>query len=398
VLFIDIDGFKSVNDSHGHAAGDLVLQEVAKRIRTYVREDDLVARLGGDEFLIVMQSTSDHEDASAFGYRVIREIEQPYLHDSHLFAVSASIGVAMVGGSTSPMTAIQRADAAVYLAKQRGRGRVEMFDHDLQASIEHRAEIELALRQAIRNGELDVHFQPVHKMASDEFWGAEALVRWNRPGFGQVQPNEFIPIAERSALIFELERWVLTQACELVVSWRERDPDCAMRVAVNISGRHLTDGDLVNDLDTIVAKTGADPKMLEFELTETQLLEDLDRASEILDLIRARGVTIAVDDFGTGYSSMTYLRRLPVDSIKIDRSFVARATEHGYDATVIDALMAIGRTLNLEVVAEGVETEEQLAYVRARGVDRAQGFLLARPMPIAQAEDVIFGTLPLPRP
>jgi diguanylate cyclase (GGDEF)-like protein len=395
VLFIDIDGFKSVNDSHGHAAGDLVLQEVANRIRAYVREDDLVARLGGDEFLIVMKSTTDHEDASAFGDRVIREIEQPYVHGSHMFAVSASIGVAMASRNTSPMAAIERADAAVYLAKQRGRGRVELFDHDLQASIEHRAEIELALRQAIRNGELDVHFQPVQQMAGEEFWGAEALVRWNRPGIGQVPPNDFIPIAERSALIFELERWVLARACELVVGWRLRDPHCRLRVAVNISGRHLTDGDLVGDLDAVLAETGADPSMLEFELTETQLLEDLDRASEILDRIRARGVTIAVDDFGTGYSSMTYLRRLPVDSIKIDRSFVARAAEHEYDATIVEALLAIGRTLNLDVVAEGIETEEQLDYMRSRGVDRAQGFLLARPMPLAQAEDVIFGSLPM---
>lgn len=395
VLFIDIDGFKSVNDSHGHAAGDLVLQEVASRIRAYVREDDLVARLGGDEFLIVMKSTTDHEDASAFGDRVIREIEQPYVHGSHMFAVSASIGVAMANRDTAPMAAIEHADAAVYLAKQRGRGRVELFDHDLQASIEHRAEIELALRQAIRNGELDVHFQPVQQMAGEEFWGAEALVRWNRPGIGQVPPNEFIPIAERSALIFELERWVLARACELVVGWRVRDSHCRLRVAVNISGRHLTDGDLVGDLDAIIAETGADPSMLEFELTETQLLEDLDRASEILDQIRARGVTIAVDDFGTGYSSMTYLRRLPIDSIKIDRSFVARAAEHDYDATIVEALLAIGRTLNLDVVAEGIETEEQLDYMRARGVDRAQGFLLARPMPIAQAEHVIFGSLPV---
>ncbi len=395
VLFIDIDGFKSVNDSHGHAAGDVVLQEVASRIRSYVREDDLVARLGGDEFLIVMKSTTDSEDASTFGDRVIREIEQPYVHGSHMFAVSASIGVAMANRNTAPMAAIERADAAVYLAKQRGRGRVELFDHDLQASIEYRAEIELALRQAIRNGELDVHFQPVQQMAGEEFWGAEALVRWNRPGVGQVPPNEFIPIAERSALIFELERWVLARACELVVGWRVRDPNCRLRVAVNISGRHLTDGDLVGDLDAVIAETGADPSMLEFELTETQLLEDLDRASEILDQVRARGVTIAVDDFGTGYSSMTYLRRLPIDSIKIDRSFVARAAEHDYDATIVEALLAIGRTLNLDVVAEGIETEEQLDYMRSRGVDRAQGFLLARPMPLDQAEDVIFGSLPV---
>jgi EAL domain-containing protein (putative c-di-GMP-specific phosphodiesterase class I) len=197
---------------------------------------------------------------------------------------------------------------------------------------------------------------------------------------GLVPPGEFIPIAERSSLIFDIERWVLHTACEHVVAWRSRDPDCDLRIAVNVSGRHLIEGDLVGDLRAALDRTGADPAMLEFELTETHLLEDLDRATEVLDELRSLGATIAVDDFGTGYSSMTYLRHLPIDSIKIDQSFIARATEEGFDSTVVEALLAIGRTLHLGVVAEGVETESQLEYVRTRGCDRAQGYLLARPM------------------
>jgi diguanylate cyclase (GGDEF)-like protein len=392
VMFVDIDGFKSVNDSHGHATGDLVLREIADRIRGRVRPGDFVARLGGDEFLIVMRGFEDMTAVAAFGYRLIREIEQPFRFGDQLFAVSASVGLTIPEPGSSAMVAVQQADAAVYLAKRRGRGRVQLYDHDLQVSIEERAELELALRQAIRNNELELHFQPVFDVQSGECWGAEALARWNRPGIGAVPPAVFIPVAERSALIFDLERWVLHTACERVVAWREADPDCSLRIAVNISGRHLIDGGLLADLDAVLTVTGADPSMLELELTETQLVEDLDWASATLEEIRRRGVTIAIDDFGTGYSSMTYLRRLPVDTIKIDRSFIANATESGYDATIVDALLSIGKTLGVAVVAEGVETRAQFDYVRTRGVHRVQGYLLARPMPIPDAEALMFNS------
>ncbi|HWM20948.1 MAG TPA: EAL domain-containing protein [Ilumatobacteraceae bacterium] len=398
VMFVDIDGFKSVNDSHGHATGDLVLREIADRIRGRVRPGDFVARLGGDEFLIVMRSFEDMTAVASFGYRLIREIEQPFRYGDHLFAVSASVGLTLPPPGSSAVIAVQQADAAVYLAKRRGRGRVQLYDHDLQVSIEARAELELALRQAIRNDELELHFQPVFDVKSGECWGAEALVRWTRPGIGPIPPSDFIPVAERSALIFDLERWVLNRACERVVSWRQTDPDCTLRLAVNISGRHLIDGGLLADLDAVLTVTGADPSMLELELTETQLVEDLDWASATLEEIRRRGVTIAIDDFGTGYSSMTYLRRLPVDTIKIDRSFIANATESGYDATIVDALLTIGKTLGVSVVAEGVETRAQFDYVRARGVDRVQGYLLARPMPIPDAEALMFSAqVPTPQ-
>jgi diguanylate cyclase (GGDEF)-like protein len=397
VMFVDIDGFKSVNDSHGHATGDLVLREIADRIRNRVRPGDIVARLGGDEFLIVMSGFEDMTAVVSFGYRLIREIEQPFRFGDHMFAISASVGLTLPEPQSLAMTAIQQADAAVYLAKRRGRGRVQLYDHALQVSIEQRAELELALRHAIHNDELELHFQPVFNLPSGECWGAEALVRWNRPGIGPIPPSDFIPVAERSALIFDLERWVLNRSCERLVAWRVTDPTSSLRLAVNISGRHLIDGGLLADLDAVLTVTGADPSMLELELTETQLVEDLDWASATLEEIRRRGVTIAIDDFGTGYSSMTYLRRLPVDTIKIDRSFIANATESGYDATIVDALLTIGQTLGVDVVAEGVETEAQLDYVRERGVDRAQGYLLARPMPIPDAEALMFRS-PAPRP
>jgi diguanylate cyclase (GGDEF)-like protein len=397
VMFVDIDGFKSVNDSHGHGAGDLVLREIADRLRSRLRPGDIVGRLGGDEFLIVTCGFEDMTAVVAFGYRLIREIEQPFRYGDQLFAVSASIGLTLPEPRSAAMIAIQHADAAVYLAKRRGRGRVQLYDHDLQVSIEQQAELELALRHAIRSNELELHFQPVFDLPSGNCWGAEALVRWNRPGIGPIPPSEFIPIAERSALIFDLERWVLNRACERLVVWRAADPGCTQRLAVNISGRHLIDGGLLADLDAVLTVTGADPSLLELELTETQLVEDLDWASATLEEIRRRGVTIAIDDFGTGYSSMTYLRRLRVDTIKIDRSFIANATESGYDATIVDALLTIGKTLGVDVVAEGVETQAQLDYVRNRGVHRVQGFLLARPMPIPDAEALMFRS-PAPRP
>jgi diguanylate cyclase (GGDEF)-like protein len=303
VLFVDIDGFKSINDTHGHLKGDWVLTEIADRLSSNVRGDEFVARLGGDEFVVVITDVDDIDMLVSFGERLIRQVEQPYFDGENLFALSASVGVASVTGESSALEALRKADSACYLAKKRGRGRVEIYDAELQATIAHEADLALALRRSVPNGELVLHLQPIVDLHSGRLAGAEALVRWERPGVGLVPPGEFIPIAERSSLIFDIERWVLRESCRHVVEWRRQDPTCELRVAVNISGRHLIEGDLVNDLYEAIEATGADPTMLEFELTETQLLEDLDRATEVLDAIRALGVTIAVDDFGTGYSS-----------------------------------------------------------------------------------------------
>ncbi|MDJ0770797.1 MAG: EAL domain-containing protein [Ilumatobacter sp.] len=390
VLFIDLDSFKSVNDAQGHAAGDRVLTDIAATLSKSVREGEFVGRLGGDEFIVVSEHFSQTTDVVALGHRIIREVEQPRNYDGQLFVLSASVGVTVPEPGTSALDALRQADNAVYQAKQHGRGRVEFYDATMQERVDREAELELALRHAVRNEELVLHLQPTVDLTTSKIDGAEALVRWNRPGHGMVPPGDFIPLAERSSLVFEIERWVLTKVCRILVDWRDRQPDVRRRIAVNISGRHLIEGDLLADVDAALSLTGADPQMLELELTETQLLEDLDQATEILEALRGRGITIAVDDFGTGYSSMTYLRHLPIDAVKIDRSFVARATEHGYDSTVIEALLTIGRTLNLTVVAEGIETDEQFDYLQARGCNRAQGFLLARPMPVDQAEEMIF--------
>ncbi len=389
VLFVDLDGFKNINDTKGHAVGDQVLSAVAERLRGCVAGVDFIGRLGGDEFVIVTSHNDVVGDTVAFGEWVIRAIEQPHHIGGESFSLSASIGVAFPPIGTTALDTLRQADNAVYQAKRRGRGRVEIFDAAMQERIDHEADLELALRHAVGRDELSVHLQPVLDLATGRIVSAEALARWHRPSIGPVSPDEFIPIAERTSLIFDVERWMLKRVCEQLVDWRRRDPNCRTRIAVNISGRHLIDGELIVDVDEALAITGVDPTMLELELTETHLLDDHGRATRVLESLRRRGISIAIDDFGTGYSSLTYLRHLPIDLVKIDRSFVARVTENGYDATIIEALLTISRRLNLVVVAEGVETHEQLEFLRARGCDRAQGFLIARPGSVAATEPMI---------
>ena len=395
VLFVDLDGFKQVNDAQGHLIGDQVLAEVAERLEANKRPGDIVSRLGGDEF-IVLTDQCDVESVAAYGRDLIAAIELPSFGDPLTsFSLSASVGVAsypngLEAERLSSLDAIRQADSAVHLAKARGRGRVEIFDLALHDALIRNADLEIALRSAIDNGEIELHFQPVMDLATGFFTSAEALVRWNRPDIGPISPADFIPIAEKSSLILSLDRWVMREACNTLVRWRQLDPESATRIAINVSGRHLVDGDLLGDLDRTLADTGADPSLLEIELTETLLLEDLERTTSILRLIRDRGITVAIDDFGTGYSSMAYLQQLPIDTLKIDRSFIAAMEdESSFDSSVIDALITIGSSLGTSVVAEGIETAEQLDFVTRHGCHRGQGFLMARPMPAAEAERVI---------
>ena len=393
VLYLDLDGFKSVNDLRGHSMGDDVLAEVGRRLKASVSHHDLVGRLGGDEFIVVSTTLLDQHDIADLGSRLIGTIEQPFTSED-LINLSASIGVVMLDGHVDAETVLSEADSALYQAKHRGKGRLEVFDRELQAAVAHQTELELALRRAIPNGELVLHLQPIVDLRTNRIDGAEALVRWDRPGHGLVPPNDFIPIAERSSLIIELDRWVIEQCCERVAKWRRTSPGTELRLAVNISGRHLMEGNLVADVAAALSRTGADPSMLEIELTETHLLGDLDRAVASLKALRERGVRVSIDDFGTGYSAMNYLRQLPIDAIKIDRSFVIAATGSAADASVVDAVMAIGRSHGLEVIAEGIETADHLEFVRQRGCNRAQGFLIAPPIAADEAERMLLDRVP----
>ncbi len=380
VAVIDLDGFKAVNDSRGHATGDKLLREVARRLRSCLRESEFVGRLGGDEFLVIAEGLAA-ETIRALSDRLIVAISQPFESGDALFVISASAGIALSKSAVDGLELIRQADVAVYEAKNLGRGRSVMFDESLQEAVEATAEVEVGLGRAIRDNELELHFQPIMRLASNSVWGVEALVRWNRPGIGQVPPDRFIPVAERSNLIIDLGRWVIGSALRTLAEWQQDPARAHLHLAINISGRHLTNGDLAEDLATALAETGADPAGLEIELTETHLLEDLDRANAVLRVLRSWGIEVSVDDFGTGYSSMGYLRQLEVDAIKIDRIFVARTQHPGYDRTIVEVLLQLADTLNLDVVAEGVETAEQLAFLKSRNCGRAQGYYLSRPIP-----------------
>ncbi|MGD9702668.1 MAG: putative bifunctional diguanylate cyclase/phosphodiesterase [Acidimicrobiia bacterium] len=386
VLFVDLDGFKAINDSRGHAKGDALLREVASRLRGGLRDADFVGRLGGDEFLVIAEGF-DADALSALGERLVDAVGAPFFSDDDLYVVSACAGAALTGGDVDSVELVRQADVAVYNAKSKGRGRVVVFDDDLQQAVEANAAIELALHKAIIDDELELHFQPIVDLRTRRPWGAEALVRWNRPGYGQMPPDRFIPVAERSNLIIDLGRWVITSALRTLAEW-QRDPDRKhLSMAVNISGRHLADGDLLEDLRVALLETGADPTFLEVELTESHLLADLDRANSVLRSLREWGIKVSADDFGTGYSSMSYLRQLEIDTIKIDRVFVNRIQHVGYDRTIVEVLLQLATALGLDVVAEGVETAEQLAFLQERNCGRVQGFHLARPMPLRQVNE-----------
>ncbi|MGE0877020.1 MAG: EAL domain-containing protein [Acidimicrobiia bacterium] len=379
LLFIDIDGFKSVNDSFGHGAGDSVLIEISRRLTEEVRTTDLVARLGGDEFVVLLEDVPNERLVMELGERIVRIVETPVVQGDNWFAVSASVGVAFADDATTPLTLLREADQAMYRAKEKGKARVQLFDGELQARVEHRTETERALRRAISADELELYVQPVVHAGSGELWGAEGLVRWRRPGFGMLSPGEFIPIAEESWLIVEIGRQVIARACEMLEAWDRDGIDG--RLAINVSGRHIIEGDLVQDLENALLSHSADPQRLKIELTESHMLADLDTAAEVLHRIRRMGISISIDDFGTGYSSLTYLRRLPIDTMKIDRSFVSNLEPDSTDTSILETLLALGEALDLEVVAEGVETRHQLARLEALGCDLVQGFLFAEPMP-----------------
>jgi diguanylate cyclase (GGDEF)-like protein len=388
VMFIDIDGFKSVNDSLGHRAGDEVLAEVARRLRSAAPDSALVSRLGGDEFLVVVED-STLDDILNLGARLVGVIERPLHVQGYPISVSASVGVGSTADLTDPLDAIHRADSAVYQAKLRGRGRVEVFDSALHDQLEALADMEFDLRKAVERNELRLDLQPIFDLATDRVVAVEALLRWHRPGHGLVSPGEFIPVAERSGAILSLERWVLREACRLIARWSVSDMIDPPRMAVNISGRHLMDADLQQEISDALASTGADPRLLEIEITESELLGDMGRACDVLNEIRSMGVQVAVDDFGTGFSSMAYLRQLPIDVLKVDRSFVSGAGDDAFSSEAVRAMVRFGEVLGVAVVAEGVETTSQLDFVRRHGCDRAQGFLLARPMPVGQIDELL---------
>jgi diguanylate cyclase (GGDEF)-like protein/PAS domain S-box-containing protein len=392
VLFVDLDRFKSVNDTLGHTVGDQLLIEAAARIQAAVRESDTVARLGGDEFIVLCEDIDGVHHATDFAERIIAALQAPFRFGDDDAHVSASIGMALSGdGTESPDAILGNADIAMYRAKDNGRSRCELFDETMQQWITTRVALETALRGALPRNELRLYCQPFIAADTGMVEGFEALLRWERPGFGLVTPDEFIPVAEETGLIVDIGRWVLEEACRHAALWAQRWPDKRLGISVNVSSRQLLTGDMLDVVTGALARTGLDATMLTLELTESTLIDDALSAQALLRELRGLGLNLALDDFGTGYSSLTYLRAFPINILKIDKSFVSAIGTERDDTAIVAAVIALAKSLGLSVVAEGVETNEQLTVLLQLQCPYFQGYLFAHPRPIDEVADLVEG-------
>ncbi|WP_139281313.1 bifunctional diguanylate cyclase/phosphodiesterase [Muricoccus roseus] len=377
---VDLDRFKLVNDVLGHSAGDRLLQETARRLRAVARASDIVARVDGDEFVLVQTAVSQPADAEALAERIMTELALPHDLDGHAVSLEASIGIAIhPHDGTTAESLLKNADTALHRAKASGRGFICFFESEMGARLRERSQLERDLRLALAEGGIALHFQPLHACATREVTAYEALLRWHHPVRGPVSPAEFIPVAEETGLILPLARWVLEEACAAAAAWER---PCT--VAVNLSPVQFRRGNLPALVAEVLASTGLPAHRLELEVTEGLLIEDAEGALEIMRALKAQGVRLALDDFGTGYSSLSYLRRFPFDKLKIDKSFTQAIGADPGAQVIVEAILAMGQSLKLRVTAEGVETEEQLDFLRRQGCDEVQGFLLGRPVPAGQ--------------
>ncbi len=386
VLFLDLDGFKVLNDSLGHAVGDSLIAAVADRLRSFAGSSDTVARLGGDEFTILLDDVDDEQQAVAFAERVVNGLRQPFLVEGREVVTGASIGIAINGpGRESADALLRAADLAMYEAKATAKGRYHLFDPGLDARAVERFNLEADLRRALERDEFRLHYQPILGLESGAPVGVEALLRWSHPERGLVSPGEFIPVAEETGLIVPIGAWVLEHACRQVRTWRESLPEAAgLVLGVNMSARQLQHPRVVEHVEHALAKAGLQPECLKLEITESVLMEHAETAT--LERLKRLGVQLAIDDFGTGYSSLAYLKTFPVDDLKIDRSFVAELEHDADSASIVSSIIRLAKSLHLAVTAEGIETIEQLERLRAMDCDRAQGFHLSRPLPPEHVE------------
>lgn len=381
LLFMDVDHFKQINDSLGHVTGDRVLQTVANVLATCVRMTDTVCRHGGDEFVILLTEIEKPEDAAHVAEKVLAAFAEPLMVDGHALQVSMTIGISIYpDDGENPDSIIQHADTAMYHAKANGRNNYGFFTAGTNSRVVHRRSVEGNLHRAFGNGELLLHYQPQIDLASDRIIGVEALVRWMDPNQGMVLPDGFIPIAEQSGLIVPIGHWVLLEACTQARAWRASDLP-ALPIAINVSAVEFRHKRFVGGVCDILQETGLDPGGIELELTESVLMQDADLSVMRLKALKDMGVRIAIDDFGTGYSSLNYLRRFPIDTLKIDKSFVFDISADPQTATIASAIIGLGKTLRHRIIAEGVETDEQLTFLQARHCDVGQGFHLSRPLP-----------------
>lgn len=378
---IDLDRFKNVNDTLGHDAGDELLVMVANRLKNCIRAGDTVARLGGDEFTIIINDLVKIEDAAMIANKIIDVMKKPLNVSSHDIYISPSIGISLypIDGLTAE-SLLKNADNAMYRAKGNGRNCFSLYTSDMSAALQSKLNLETKLRHATDKQEFVLHYQPKFSINDRKLIGAEALIRWFHPEEGMVSPSIFIPLAEEFGQISDITDWVVKEACKQNFLW-QRDGYQSIRIAVNISPRYFNQDNVAKKICDLISFSGLDPKYVELEITEGALMQDVVKNNETLKVLNSKGIHISIDDFGTGYSSLSYLKRLHLNTLKIDQSFVRNVQEDPDDAAIVSAIIAMANSLNLDVIAEGIETEAQLNYLASIGCNKAQGYLLGKPLP-----------------
>ena len=394
VMFIDMDRFKVVNDSLGHSAGDRLLQDSAKRLAECLRESDTVARLGGDEFVVMIENFTAPKDAIAVAQKVLASLAKPFFVDGQEFLMSASIGISTFpdDGKDAEML-LKNADIAMYRAKDQGRNNYQFYSAQMNKHTFERLAMESSLRRAVERNEFQLHYQPKLDLRTGAIAGVEALVRWQHPDWGMVSPAQFIPLAEETGLIVQIGEWVLRAACEQNKRWRDQGIP-PLRVAVNLSARQFAQKTLLSDIAKTIAQSGLTPDCIELEITESLVMTNPEHATETLHKLKTMGISLSIDDFGTGYSSLAYLKRFPIDCIKIDRSFIKDIPTEADDMAITRGVIALGHSLRLKVVAEGVETVEQRDFLRSNDCDEMQGYLFSKPLPAEEVTALLKGHSP----
>lgn len=389
VLFIDLDRFKVINDSLGHDAGDMLLVEIAGRLRGALRSSDVVARLGGDEFVVILEETAERDDVERIAGNLLSILSQPLQLSGHECHTTASIGIATYPSDGSDVQALTKnADMAMYLTKEDGKNGFRFFNKEIRTQSIERLTLETALRRALDRNQFALHYQPKVDMTTGQITGVEALLRWTHPDLGVLPPAQFVPLAEETGLIVPIGRWVLKEACAQNMAWQRRGLR-PVSMAVNLSPRQFGDEHLLQDIDEALAASGMSPVLLQLEVTESMVMRNVSRAIKVLDAIQSRGIRLAIDDFGTGYSSMSLMKQFPIDTIKIDRSFVRDLPKDSEDQAIAQAIISMGKALGMTVIAEGVETVEQQTFLRNHACDEMQGYLFSKPVPPQQLADLL---------
>jgi diguanylate cyclase (GGDEF)-like protein len=390
VLFVDLDDFKTVNDSLGHATGDELLRQVAKRLDECVRTADTVARLGGDEFAVLVEAARGPDDGEEVAVRIHAGLQPPFQIDGHELFIQASVGIALAESGSTTEELMRNADTAMYAAKATGKGRSEMFRATMHMEVRRRLQLSGDLRRAMLAGELSVQYQPLVDLSSGRVLGAEALARWTHPTLGSIPPSDFIPVAEETGLVVPLGGWVLTEACRQARAWQAQTGGEAIYVSVNVSPRQFRQpGKVVEQVREATASSGIDPSLLVLEITESVLMQDRDAVRDDLVHLQELGVRVAIDDFGTGYSALSYLRDFPIDMVKMDQSFVNDLSAGKGDQALVRSVVELGEALNMQIVAEGVERRDQLDHLSEMRCSIGQGYYFARPLDSSSMAELI---------